>query len=223
MVSRFNSESEAAEVAVNALVGQSPFIAVLADFGGSLIFSDTDAVSMRSKVWTPLWSAPECYARVPISKGVLPKIDIYAAGLIFAFIILEGQDIFTRIVERGERHSQDVTMDSAAVKELKLADGVLKLAKEQVQISRVAFLLCMQMGTENTRTAKLCMLRHRSGYFMPFLRHRYMPTPRNESPMQRTCSILGRKRCETTFTLPTTSFTASLHFSVLIVTVAGGR
>jgi serine/threonine protein kinase len=133
MVSRFNSESEAAEVAVNALVGQSPFIAVLADFGGSLIFSDTDAVSMRSKVWTPFWSAPECYARVPISKGLLPKIDIYAAGLIFAFIILEGQDIFTRIVERGERHSQDVTMDSAAVKELKLADGVLKLAKEQVQ------------------------------------------------------------------------------------------
>lgn len=133
IVSRFKGEKEAAEVALNALVGQSPFIAVLADFGGSLIFSDTEATSMRPKVWTPFWSAPECYARTQISKELLPKIDIYAAGLIFAFIILEGQDIFTTEVERGERHSHDITMDFDTVKDLKLADVVLDIAKERVE------------------------------------------------------------------------------------------
>ncbi|KAG4435153.1 hypothetical protein IFR05_009353 [Cadophora sp. M221] len=132
-VSRFNGDREAAEVAIKALVGESPFIAVLADFGGSLIFSDTDASSMRSKVWTPLWSAPECYTRVPISKELLPKIDIYAAGLIFAFIFLEGRDVFTKVVDRGELHSQDVRMEPDAVRNLKAADKVLNLAKGHVR------------------------------------------------------------------------------------------
>ncbi|KAL2075127.1 hypothetical protein VTL71DRAFT_69 [Oculimacula yallundae] len=132
-VSRCKDEREAAEVAVNSLVGKSPFIAVLADFGGSLIFSDTEASSMRPKVWTPLWSAPECYARVPIFKTLLPKIDIYAAGLIFAFIFLQGRDVFTKVVDRGELHSNDIRMDADAVRELKLADGVLSRAKSLIR------------------------------------------------------------------------------------------
>jgi serine/threonine protein kinase len=132
-VSAYGGRRSAAEGAVRALVGDSPFVAVLADFGGSLIFSDTKADTMRPKVWTPFWSAPECYARAAISKKLLPKIDIYAAGLIFAFILLEGRDIFTKVVDRGALHSQDTTISPDGVKQLKLSDSVLNLAKLQVQ------------------------------------------------------------------------------------------
>jgi len=129
----YGGRREAAEGAIKALVGESPFIAVLADFGGSLIFADTKADAMRPKVWTPFWSAPECYARTAISKELLPRIDIYAAGLIFAFILLEGRDIFTEVVHRGNLHSQDTTISFDEVKQLKISDAVLNLAKVQVQ------------------------------------------------------------------------------------------
>ncbi|CZR66278.1 uncharacterized protein PAC_16179 [Phialocephala subalpina] len=132
-VASFSGRRAAAETAVKSLVGDSPFIAVLADFGGSLIFSDTESDGMRPKVWTPFWSAPECYARVSLSKELLPKIDIYAAGLIFAFILLEGRDIFTQVVHHGALHSEDTTLDAATIKDLKLSDGVLDLAKQQVR------------------------------------------------------------------------------------------
>jgi serine/threonine protein kinase len=132
-VSALSGRQAAAEVAVKALVGDSPFVAVLADFGGSLIFSDTELDAMRPKVWTPFWSAPECYARVAIPKALLPRIDIYSAGLIFAFILLEGRDIFTQVVHRGALHAHDTTLDPTAVEQLKLSDGVLELAKHQVE------------------------------------------------------------------------------------------
>jgi serine/threonine protein kinase len=132
-ISAYGGRREAAEGAIKALVGESPFIAVLADFGGSLIFADTKADAMRPKVWTPFWSAPECYARTAISKELLPRIDIYAAGLIFAFILLEGRDIFTEVVHRGNLHSQDTTISFDEVKQLKISDAVLNLAKVQVQ------------------------------------------------------------------------------------------
>jgi serine/threonine protein kinase len=132
-VQAINGSREAAELAVKALVGESPFVAMLADFGGSLILSDTENNTMRPKVWTPFWAAPECYPRLPLSKEHLPRIDIYSAGLIFVFILLEGEDIFTDVVHRGMNHSHDVTMDFDLVKELKLSDSVLDLAKEQVR------------------------------------------------------------------------------------------
>ncbi|KAL5608426.1 hypothetical protein FOBRF1_008923 [Fusarium oxysporum] len=124
---------EAGQVAIKALTGQGPFVAMLADFGGSVILSDSTSDTVRPKIWTPLWCAPECYSDTPVSKTLLPRVDIYSAGLIFAFILLEGRDIFTQVVHRGRVHQYDITMGQEVVRELKLSGAAIEIAKEAVQ------------------------------------------------------------------------------------------
>ncbi|KAL6409931.1 serine/threonine protein kinase [Ilyonectria robusta] len=124
---------EAGQVAIEALTGQGPFVAMLADFGGSVILSDSTSDTVRPKIWTPLWCAPECYSDTPISKTLLSRIDIYSAGLIFAFILLEGRDIFTQVVDRGRMHQYDIPMSPEVVRGLKLSGAAMALAKEAVQ------------------------------------------------------------------------------------------
>jgi serine/threonine protein kinase len=126
------SEMEAGQVAIEALIGQSTFVAILADFGGSLIVSDHTGNTVRPDVWTPLWGAPELYTSTPISKDLLPRTDIYSAGLIFAFILLEGRDIFTKVIHRGRMHQYDVTMSKDDVCAQKVSGEALGLAKAAV-------------------------------------------------------------------------------------------
>ena len=133
-VQKCSSEIEAGQVALQSLKGGSPFVAMLADFGGSIITADhqtSDKVHL--KVFTPLWCAPECYSTDPIAKDLLPRVDIYSAGLIFAFIFLEGRDIFTQVVERGMMHQHDTTLDRATVRFKKQSGAALSLALEQVR------------------------------------------------------------------------------------------
>lgn len=132
-VLRCKSEMEAGQVALQSLMGQSPFVAMLADFGGSIIMADQEGDNARLKVTTPLWCAPECYSKEPIAKALLPRVDIYSAGLVFAFIFLEGRDIFSQVVDRGLMHQYDTTWDRETVQFSKLSDAALELARKQVR------------------------------------------------------------------------------------------
>jgi serine/threonine protein kinase len=85
------------------------------------------------KVLTPLWCAPECYSNEPIARSLLPRVDIYSAGLVFAFIFLEGRDIFSQVVERGLMHQYDTTWDRAKVISSKTSGGALEVAKEKLR------------------------------------------------------------------------------------------
>jgi serine/threonine protein kinase len=131
-IQRCKNELEAGQVAVDALTGNAPFVAMLADFGGSFILSDDKRDAVQPKVWTPLWCAPECYSGAPIPRSLLSRIDIYSAGLIFAFILMEGRDIFTKVVDHGRVHQYDITMDSETVQDIKVAGLGAKLAIRQV-------------------------------------------------------------------------------------------
>lgn len=84
------SEIEAGQVALQSLKGESPFVAMLADFGGSIILADQPGDKAKLRVVTPLWCAPECCSEAPIAKSLLPRVDVYSAGLVFAFIFLGG-------------------------------------------------------------------------------------------------------------------------------------
>ncbi|EJT69435.1 serine/threonine protein kinase [Gaeumannomyces tritici R3-111a-1] len=137
-VLRCKSELEAGQVALDALVGKSPFVAMLADFGGSIIMADfpdndREGTGIRPRVFTPRWCAPECHSRAEIPRALLPRVDIYSAGLIFAFIFLEGRDVFTQAVDRGAMHEHDVPLDDKTVRALKMSDRVLELAQEEVR------------------------------------------------------------------------------------------
>lgn len=131
-IQRCKSEIEAGQVAIEALIGQGSFVAMLADFGGSVILSDHTSDTVRPEVWTPFWGAPELYFSAQISKDLLPRADIYSAGLIFAFILLEGRDIFTEVVHRGRMHQYDVTMSKDDVCETKVSGEAMNLAKETI-------------------------------------------------------------------------------------------
>jgi serine/threonine protein kinase len=76
------------------------FVAKLCDFGLSLILSDHTSTSVFPKVYTDYWSAPEVLSRKPISKTMLPRIDVYSAGLVFASIFLEGNHPYSALAER---------------------------------------------------------------------------------------------------------------------------
>ena len=132
-ITKCKSEIEAGQVALQSLKGASPFVAMLADFGGSIIMADQPGERAQLKVMTPLWCAPECYSDVPIVKSLLPRVDIYSAGLVFAFIFLEGRDIFTQVVERGLMHQYDTTMNRDIVRSKKTSGAALALAVEQVK------------------------------------------------------------------------------------------
>lgn len=132
-IARCTSEIEAGQVALQSLKGESPFVAMLADFGGSLIMADQPGDKAQLRVMTRLWCAPECYSEAPIAKSLLPRVDIYSAGLVFAFIFLEGRDIFTKVVERGLMHQYDTTMNRDMVRSKKTTGAALALAVEQVK------------------------------------------------------------------------------------------
>ncbi|KAK1825759.1 serine/threonine protein kinase [Podospora conica] len=132
-VMRCESEIEAGQVALQSLMGESPFVAMLADFGGSVIMADQPGDKAYPGVMTYLWCAPECYPNTPIAKSLLPRVDIYSAGLVFAFIFLEGRSIFTQVVERGLVHQYDTTLDREAVRSKKTTGTALALALEQVR------------------------------------------------------------------------------------------
>ncbi|KAK5048234.1 hypothetical protein LTR84_005904 [Exophiala bonariae] len=132
-VLRCKSEIEAGQVALQSMMGQSPFVAMLADFGGSLIMADQSDNTAHIKVYTPHWCAPECYSDKPIAKSLLPRVDIYSAGLVFAFIFLEGRDIFTQVVDRGLMHQYDTVLDREKVRSSKTSGAALALAKKEVR------------------------------------------------------------------------------------------
>lgn len=132
-IMKCKSEIEAGQVALQSLKGASPFVAMLADFGGSIILADQPGDKAKLRVMTPLWCAPECYSEAPIAKSFLPRVDIYSAGLVFAFIFLEGRDIFTKVVERGLMHQYDTTMNRDMVRSKKTTGAALALAVEQVK------------------------------------------------------------------------------------------
>lgn len=132
-VMRCKSEIEAGQVALQSLMGRSPFVAMLADFGGSIIMADQTGDTAHVKVYTPHWCAPECYSHKPIVKNLLPRVDIYSAGLVFAFVFLEGRDIFSQVVERGLMHQYDTTLDHETVSSKKTSGAALALAKKEVR------------------------------------------------------------------------------------------
>jgi len=132
-VTRCASEMEAGQVALKSLAGEGPFVAMLADFGGSIIMADQPGEKVHLRVFTPLWCAPECYSDMPIAKNLLPRVDIYSAGLVFAFVFLEGRDIFTQVVERGLMHQYDTTLDGETVRSRKTSGTALGLAVGHVR------------------------------------------------------------------------------------------
>ncbi|KAK2603912.1 hypothetical protein QQS21_003947 [Conoideocrella luteorostrata] len=66
------------------------FTAKLCDFGFSIIVSDADSAQRSLKGFSRYWAAPEAATDKPIHMEMLPRTDIYSAGLVFASIFLEG-------------------------------------------------------------------------------------------------------------------------------------
>jgi serine/threonine protein kinase len=70
------------------------FSAKLCDFGLSTILTDENSEEVLPKGSTKGWAAPEVESKVSITKEMLPKIDIYSAGVVFATLFLGGTHPF---------------------------------------------------------------------------------------------------------------------------------
>lgn len=128
-----NTDCEKSAVAIRAMSGECDFVAILADFGGSVVLLDSiDQGEVKLKAYTPLWCAPECYGGAAISRDQLARVDMYSAGLVFVFILLEGRDIFTTTADQGRTQELDIAMDEDIVTELKLSGVALDIAKDKI-------------------------------------------------------------------------------------------
>lgn len=106
--------------------GDGGFIAKLSDFGGALL--DVNA-SFVEPTGTPPWTAPEYRTVRPQEK--LPLSDIYALGLLFWRVLLNGGNPFDDRDLFGESGNREQAL--ATILLLKREDKLLPMAKESVR------------------------------------------------------------------------------------------
>jgi serine/threonine protein kinase len=108
------------------------WIIQLCDFGSSLLLSDYQEESLcELKAYSPPWNAPEV---LPSSKKIkrkdLCKTDIYSFGLLFARIMLDGNDPFDEGFNVGEGRKANYDYD--IIRELKMSDSMTDVVMNRV-------------------------------------------------------------------------------------------
>uniref|UniRef100_A0A4E9EDT5 Protein kinase domain-containing protein n=1 Tax=Gibberella zeae TaxID=5518 RepID=A0A4E9EDT5_GIBZA len=122
-----------ANIICNAATG----VQHLCDFGSSILLSDHPrGTKTRLISRSPPWDAPE--STTEIEREELNKTDIYSFGLLFARLILEGNDPFDEYFHICEplRRRNDVEFNSF-VTELKMEDLVIDRVMRRLQADNV--------------------------------------------------------------------------------------
>lgn len=112
----------------NILIFEQPngtYMAKVSDFGMASVIPDLKASGVDSTTdiqlpgFTRPWEAPEVYRAVSLQG--LPKIDVFAFGLLFCGLVTKGKDIFEpyHITEGTEANEQEINYDYDAIFELK--------------------------------------------------------------------------------------------------------
>lgn len=109
----------------NVLIFQYPdgtIRAKISDFGSATIMSDftsTDGEpsSILLPAYTPPWEAPEVQDAIELAS--LPKVDVYAFGLLFCYLITLGGNPFQIFQQTSQIVTERFTYDLDAVADLK--------------------------------------------------------------------------------------------------------
>ena len=111
------------------------FFAQISDFGLSTVmsdFTDPEVEVIQAPGFSEPWEAPECYDDVLVRD--LPKTDIYAFGLLFCRLVMQGSDLFEEhkfVASTGE-----VEYDYAAIRKIKTSKlGMIHFAQKFIEES----------------------------------------------------------------------------------------
>jgi serine/threonine protein kinase len=104
--------------------------------------ADERSAKVRPKARTEKWAPPEVISNEPIAKVMLPRIDIYSAGVVFATLFLGGDHPF-----KAHAPSISSTATEADVMELlKRNSGIQPLNLARQALAKQDFVTELQPG-----------------------------------------------------------------------------
>ena len=126
------------------------FSAKLCDFGFSMILEDDPSEILVPKGKSRYWSAPEVTSQIGIEREMLKQIDIWSAGMVFAFIFLDGDhpyEAFVRSENAYGREMDEATLQlrlaesthtpySVAMQALELVDATIEMQEGPMSMTR---------------------------------------------------------------------------------------